>query len=55
MCAGANGDHGERGERILSTTNRTFEKRQGPVDPHDPVAVFQGGGYVRMGPFENPA
>ena len=32
-----------------------IEKRQGPGDPHDPVAVFQGGGYVRMGPFENPA
>ncbi len=30
MCAGANGDHGERGERILSTTNRNFENRQGP-------------------------
>jgi 3-isopropylmalate/(R)-2-methylmalate dehydratase large subunit len=30
MCAGANGDHGARGERILSTTNRNFENRQGP-------------------------
>ncbi len=29
MCAGANGDTGERGERILSTTNRNFENRQG--------------------------
>ena len=29
MCAGANGDKGERGERILSTTNRNFENRQG--------------------------
>ena len=30
MCAGSNGDRGERGERILSTTNRNFENRQGP-------------------------
>jgi 3-isopropylmalate/(R)-2-methylmalate dehydratase large subunit len=29
MCAGANGDRGEPGERILSTTNRNFENRQG--------------------------
>jgi 3-isopropylmalate/(R)-2-methylmalate dehydratase large subunit len=29
MCAGANGDRGEAGERILSTTNRNFENRQG--------------------------
>ena len=29
MCAGANGDKGEPGERILSTTNRNFENRQG--------------------------
>ncbi len=29
MCVGANGDKGERGERILSTTNRNFENRQG--------------------------
>ncbi len=29
MCAGANGDHGEPGERIVSTTNRNFENRQG--------------------------
>ncbi len=30
MCAGANGDRGEPGERVLSTTNRNFENRQGP-------------------------
>jgi 3-isopropylmalate/(R)-2-methylmalate dehydratase large subunit len=29
MCAGANGDRGNAGERILSTTNRNFENRQG--------------------------
>ena len=29
MCAGANGDRGQAGERILSTTNRNFENRQG--------------------------
>ena len=29
MCAGANGDNGKAGERILSTTNRNFENRQG--------------------------
>ena len=29
MCAGANGDAGQSGERILSTTNRNFENRQG--------------------------
>lgn len=29
MCAGSNGDNGEPGQRILSTTNRNFENRQG--------------------------
>ncbi|MBC7609404.1 MAG: 3-isopropylmalate dehydratase large subunit [Polaromonas sp.] len=29
MCAGANGDVGQAGERIVSTTNRNFENRQG--------------------------
>ena len=29
MCAGANGDIGEPGERCISTTNRNFENRQG--------------------------
>ena len=29
MCAGGNGDRGEPGERIVSTTNRNFEHRQG--------------------------
>jgi 3-isopropylmalate/(R)-2-methylmalate dehydratase large subunit len=29
MCAGANGDIGEPGERCVSTTNRNFENRQG--------------------------
>jgi 3-isopropylmalate/(R)-2-methylmalate dehydratase large subunit len=29
MCAGANGDVGEPGERCVSTTNRNFENRQG--------------------------
>jgi 3-isopropylmalate/(R)-2-methylmalate dehydratase large subunit len=29
MCAGSNGDTGEPGQRILSTTNRNFENRQG--------------------------
>jgi 3-isopropylmalate/(R)-2-methylmalate dehydratase large subunit len=29
MCAGANGDTGEPGERCVSTTNRNFENRQG--------------------------
>jgi 3-isopropylmalate/(R)-2-methylmalate dehydratase large subunit len=30
MCAGGNGDRGQPGERCVSTTNRNFEKRQGP-------------------------
>ncbi len=29
MCAGTNGDMGADGERVLSTTNRNFENRQG--------------------------
>jgi 3-isopropylmalate/(R)-2-methylmalate dehydratase large subunit len=29
MCAGGNGDRGAPGERIVSTTNRNFENRQG--------------------------
>jgi 3-isopropylmalate/(R)-2-methylmalate dehydratase large subunit len=29
MCAGGNGDRGEAGERVVSTTNRNFENRQG--------------------------
>jgi 3-isopropylmalate/(R)-2-methylmalate dehydratase large subunit len=29
MCAGSNGDIGQPGERVLSTTNRNFENRQG--------------------------
>ncbi len=29
MCAGGNGDRGEAGDRIVSTTNRNFEGRQG--------------------------
>jgi 3-isopropylmalate/(R)-2-methylmalate dehydratase large subunit len=30
MCAGANGDLAERGERCVATSNRNFENRQGP-------------------------
>ena len=30
MCAGGNGDRGKPYERIVSTTNRNFENRQGP-------------------------
>jgi 3-isopropylmalate/(R)-2-methylmalate dehydratase large subunit len=29
MCAGGNGDLGQAGERVVSTTNRNFENRQG--------------------------
>lgn len=29
MCAGGNGDRGRAGERVISTTNRNFEGRQG--------------------------
>src|SRR5262249_18224979 len=29
MCAGGNGDRGEKGERCVSPTNRNFEGRQG--------------------------
>ena len=29
MCAGSNGDNAAPGERVLSTTNRNFENRQG--------------------------
>jgi len=42
MCAGGNGDRGEPGERVISTTNRNFENRQGPrVRTHlaSPVTV----------------
>jgi uronate dehydrogenase len=28
------------------------EARQPVVDPKDPAAVFQGGGFVKAGPFE---
>jgi 3-isopropylmalate/(R)-2-methylmalate dehydratase large subunit len=30
MCAGANGDTAQRGQRVLATSNRNFENRQGP-------------------------
>jgi 3-isopropylmalate/(R)-2-methylmalate dehydratase large subunit len=30
MCAGANGDAAAPGQRVLSTSNRNFEGRQGP-------------------------
>ena len=30
MCAGGNGDRAEPGQRVVSTTNRNFENRQGP-------------------------
>jgi 3-isopropylmalate/(R)-2-methylmalate dehydratase large subunit len=30
MCAGANGDLAQRGERCVATSNRNFENRQGP-------------------------
>jgi 3-isopropylmalate/(R)-2-methylmalate dehydratase large subunit len=30
MCAGANGDQAGRGERVVATSNRNFENRQGP-------------------------
>jgi 3-isopropylmalate/(R)-2-methylmalate dehydratase large subunit len=29
MCVGMNGDLGQRGERVASTSNRNFEGRQG--------------------------
>ena len=29
MCAGANGEVGQMGERCISTSNRNFENRQG--------------------------
>ena len=28
-----------------------IEQRQAPINPHDPVAQFQGGGYVKLGPY----
>jgi len=30
MCIGVNGDHLEKGELAVSTSNRNFEGRQGP-------------------------
>jgi 3-isopropylmalate/(R)-2-methylmalate dehydratase large subunit len=30
MCAGSNGDLAARGARVVSTSNRNFENRQGP-------------------------
>jgi 3-isopropylmalate/(R)-2-methylmalate dehydratase large subunit len=30
MCAGGNGDRADPGQRVVSTTNRNFENRQGP-------------------------
>jgi len=29
-----------------------LEAKQKPIDANDPAAVYQGGGFVRMGPFE---
>jgi homoaconitase/3-isopropylmalate dehydratase large subunit len=29
LCAGANGDEAARGERVVATSNRNFENRQG--------------------------
>ena len=29
-------------------------ERQPPLDPQDPARRFQGGAFVKMGPFESP-
>jgi len=34
MCAGGNGDRGEPGERVVSTTNRNFREPAGPEGAH---------------------
>ena len=44
MCAGGNGDRGEPGERIVSTTNRNFEHRQGTEGAHASGQPGDGGG-----------
>ena len=44
MCAGGNGDRGEPGERIVSTTNRNFEHRQGTQGAHASGQPGDGGG-----------
>ena len=44
MCAGGNGDRGEPGERIVSTTNRNFEHRQGTEGADASRQPGDGGG-----------
>jgi len=29
-----------------------IEARQAPLDPKDPAVIYQGGSFVRTGPFE---
>jgi 3-isopropylmalate/(R)-2-methylmalate dehydratase large subunit len=55
MCAGGNGDRGEAGDRIVSTTNRNFEGRQGRgtrthlVSPATAAATAIAGKIVDIG------
>ena len=38
--------------RQLRALSRRLEARQPLLDPRDPVALFQGGGFVTKGPYE---
>jgi 3-isopropylmalate/(R)-2-methylmalate dehydratase large subunit len=59
MCAGANGDIGNPGERCISTTNRNFENRQGRgvrthlASPEMTVAAAISGRIVDVRQFMN--
>jgi uronate dehydrogenase len=33
---------------------RAKVEAQPPVDPNDPATRYQGGGFVKAGPFETP-
>lgn len=44
------------GYRPLDSSDKfraAVEARQPHIDPKDPVAIYQGGGFVKQGPFEN--
>lgn len=32
---------------------RAEKEKQPPLDPSDPARIYQGGGFVKLGPFEN--
>ena len=48
MCVAANGDMVPPGKRSISTTNRNFESRQGPAQPHPSREPGHGRGGGRQ-------